>query len=191
MSINEDLVVVQETLANMRMLKKKYPDFTCEQLCDVLTINEKYGIPIEDIYVCYGYKMKVKYGSFDFVICHGYNLTNSKTHYKQNKNDWYIRFSSGGIGRFNFIQDWGGGSLFSDEVNDLYDKFIEKIKGYNPVDYDSLNAEYLFTVEDGYRLYKDFEKIFEETRSLINNELKNIKIKQLKSELENLERTNE
>ena len=69
----------------------------------------------------------------------------------------------------------------------MYQEFLEKLISYSPLDYDRLNGEYLFTVENGYRLYKDFKEIYETTKTAINNELKNFKIKQLKAELEKLE----
>jgi hypothetical protein len=189
MSISEDSILVRETLNNIQTLKKKYPKFTLEQLPDALEINEKYGIPIDEIRYYGEYELVWKYSSFRFLVCHKYDLTNKETFYKFDTSKWYIRLTFGRCGRFNFVTDSRclSDSLYYEKTNELYQAFLEKLISYSPLDYDRLNGEYLFTVENGYRLYKDFKEIYETTKTAINNELKNFKIKQLKAELEKLE----
>lgn len=188
MSISEDSILVRETLNNIQTLKKKYPKFTIERLLEVLEISEKYGIPLDEIRDYCGFELVDKYRDFRFLFCHEYTLSNRETFYEFCKSKWYIRLTFGGSGRFNFVMDTGylSGSLY-DKVNESYQAFIERLMSYSPLDYDRINGEYLFTVENGYRLYKDFKEIYETTKTAINNELKDFKIKQLKAELEKLE----
>ena len=184
MSISEDLILVRETLNNIQTLKKKYPKFTIERLVDALEISEKYGIPLDEIRDYCGFELVDKYRDFKFYFCHGDKLLNKETFYKFDTSKWYIRLTFGGCGRFNFVTD---PRCLYEKTNELYQAFLEKLISYSPLDYDRLNGEYLFTVENGYRLYKDFKEIYETTKTAINNELKNFKIKQLKAELEKLE----
>lgn len=185
----KDSVLVRETLNNIQTLKKKYPKFSIERLVDALEISEKHGIPLDEIRDHCGFELVDKYRDFKFLFCHGYTLSNRETFYEFCKSKWYLRLTFGGSGRFNFVMDTRclSGSLYYDKVNELYQTFIEKLMSYSPLDYDRFNGEYLFTVENGYRLYKDFKEIYETTKTAINNELKNFKIKQLKAELEKLE----
>lgn len=189
MSISEDSILVRETLNNIQTLKKKYPKFTIERLVDVLEISEKYGIPLDEIRDYYGFELVNKYRDFRFYFCHGDKLLNRETFYEFCASKWYIRLTFGGCGRFNFVTDTRclSDSLYYEKTNELYQAFLEKLMSYCPLDYDRINGEYLFTVENGYRLYKDFKEIYETTKTAINNELKNFKIKQLKAELEKLE----
>ena len=189
MSISEDLILVRETLNNIQTLKKKYPKFTIERLVDALEISEKYGIPLDEIRDYCGFELVDKYRDFKFYFCHGDKLLNRETFYKFDTSKWYIRLTFGGCGIFNFVADARclSDSLYYEKTNELYQEVLEKLISYSPLDYDRLNGEYLFTVEDGYRLYKDFKEIYETTKTAINNELKNFKIKQLKAELEKLE----
>lgn len=189
MNTSEDLALVRETLNNIQTLKKKYPKFTIERLLDALDISEKYGIPLDEIRDYCGFELVDKYRDFKFLFCHGYTLSNRETFYKFDASKWYLRLTFGGSGRFNFIMDTRclSDRLYCDKANELYQAFLEKLLSYSPLDYDRFNGEYLFTVENGYRLYKDFKEIYETTKTSINNELKNFKIKQLKAELEKLE----
>lgn len=192
MSTKDDIALAVETINNTRALKKKYPGFALDQLPDVLEISEKYGIPVDEMYLHYGYTLKKRYANFEFSVCHGCNLTNKETGYKQDKNEWYIHLSFGGCGRLNFANCnryyQNSNILYSDEPNKVWHDFLSKLLEYNPLDYDGANNEYLYAIEDGYRLYNDFRGIYMATADAMNATLKEYRIKEMESAIEMLKK---
>ena len=60
---------------------------------------------------------------------------------------------------------------------------MEWIRSYNPIDWDNLNNEYVFSVRNGYRLYQDFKAKYDETREQMDNAVAKYKIEKLQAEI--------
>ena len=63
---------------------------------------------------------------------------------------------------------------------------MEWIRSYNPIDWDNLNNEYVFSVRNGYRLYRDFKAKYDETREQMDNAVAKYKIEKLQAEIRRL-----
>ena len=63
---------------------------------------------------------------------------------------------------------------------------MEWIRSYNPIDWDNLNNEYVFSVRSGYRLYQDFKAKYDETREQMDNAVAKYKIEKLQAEIRRL-----
>lgn len=119
----------------------------------------------------------------------GFNLTNKATKYKFTSGEWYIKFDCGGCGRLNLTRNEK--LAYTDECTKVWKVFCDKIQSYNPVDWDELNKEWVFTAEDGMRLYSHIKEIIADAREAMKNAEKKYKIEQLKAELNSLEQEDE
>lgn len=117
-----------------------------------------------------------------------YRLANSHTGYHQNKEEVLVIWSEP-CGRLAFVNDryyWA--------INNEWDEFMNILKSYEPLDYDTTNNAYIYDIEHGKKLiadYKDIVSNFEEKlHSKINEILiqdKREQLKQLQEELEALD----
>ena len=181
----KDLTLVREILENTKYLKKKYPRFTLEEIPDVISIVSESEIKVDELrYYQYAYELTPVRGGFSIYISHGYNLGCPTTKYKFDETKWYARFSCNGCGRLNIIND--SKIAYQGEPDAVWKEFINKIKSYSPLDYDDMNSEYIFTLQDGYRLFKDFPNLLEEVRTKMQSAVKAYKIQQLQSEIDRL-----
>lgn len=185
MNYEKDLTLVHKILENTKYLKKKYPQFTLEEIPDVISIVSESEIKVDELrYYQYAYELIPVRGGFSIYISNGYKLGCPTTKYKFDKTRWYARFSCNGCGRLNFIND--STIAYHGEPDAVWNEFIDKIKSYSPLDYDDMNNEYIFTLQDGYRLFKDFNILFKETQAKMQSAVKFYKIKQLQSEIDKL-----
>ena len=131
------------------------------------------------------YYPKIEYGYFviNQQIKAGkyYCLTNTTTHYEQNKKDTIIIWHEP-CGRLAFVNDkyWGS-------VDEEWKEFMDVLKSYSPIDYDSLNNTYIFDLENGKRLIANYERIKNDFIEKANKKIKETKIIQKKKELERLQ----
>lgn len=117
-----------------------------------------------------------------------YKLTNSTTKYKQNgKNTIIIWHESSGTLFFVEPEYW---SDIEDELQELKNV----LKSYNPLDYDELNEDYIYDIENGKRLIADYDKIVSDFWNKVDKKIKDVKLERkreqlelLKSELESYE----
>ena len=146
--------------------------------------KEKYGIDITDhygassgyiklnkimsiTYISDGYKDKEK-GSGKFI-------SNSK---KQPIDEWLlsIRFPTGAY-------------IFGeDNPIDLFKKFYEELKSYNPDYTDDLNRELYWKIDNASTIYHKFQDIFNKYLNIYKKEAKKRKINMLKEKLRKLEK---
>lgn len=113
----------------------------------------------------------------DFRIRKNYYMTNSATGYKPNKDEYYIEWDNGNVGRLQFVrQDY----WFA--VEDEWADFLSVLKSYDPVDYDPLNCHMVFEVENGKRLIKDYPEICKETRQRMNKKINSIRLKEMEKQ---------
>lgn len=68
------------------------------------------------------------------------------------------------------------------------------LKSYNPLDYDELNEDYIYDIENGKRLIADYDKIVSDFWNKVDKKIKDVKLERkreqlelLKSELESYE----
>lgn len=187
-----DLDVFRSCKANEDYLKKKYKLDNLEILDDVIEACVACGVepgiiqrPYEGYYFI---KLKRKKGDYDFIIQHNkpYKLSRSATHYTQNKDKWYIRFTCNGVGRLGMYRDET--TAYTEAANKVWDEFIQSIKDYKPLDYDDWNEEFLFDVENGMKLYNDFETIYNRAYEGLRKVALEQKKKDLQRALDELER---
>ena len=111
-----------------------------------------------------------------------YRLTNTTTHYEHNKKDTVIIWHEP-CGRLAFVDD-----KYWYSVDEEWKEFMDVLKSYSPLDYDSLsNTYYIFDLENGKRLIADYERIKNDFIEKANKKIKETDIKQKKKELERLQ----
>lgn len=182
----EDLELAIETLKNTKYFKSKYPQWRIEELADILGISEMYGIPIKEFYShSYGYFLNGGHG-FGFKILKKPIISNSETRYEPSDSVWHMLVNTGGCGRLNFCGNYDPHLLYGGKANDVWDRFNDTILSYHPCDYDRVNNEYIFSVQNGYELYKDFDEIYTETKSAFEECVKEYRVRELEEKLAKL-----
>ena len=182
----EDLELARETLENIAYFKRKYPRWRVEELANVLEISEMYHIPLEAFYShCYGYVLNGGHG-FGFKILKKPLISNSVTHYKPSDEVWYMLVNTGGCGRLNFRGNYNGNLMYGGKANDIWERFETTILSYHPYDYDPMNDEYIFSVESGYLLYKDFDEIYTKTKAAYEEYAKEFLVREYEEKLAKL-----
>ena len=162
-----------------------------EFIINKLSFCEKFDIPLRSVVSSYGNSLKLYgWGSTDFNIIHNPYLTNKQTHYKFDENKNYIQLDNGNIGRLMF------GTIDSTDypsTDIIWKEFKDTLLSYNPLDWDDMNFNYVYSEEDGVRLYKDFAEIYRIYRNKFDEVLKASKIQRLEKQLSKLkgEQSNE
>ena len=109
-----------------------------------------------------------------------YCLTNTKTDYKFNGKDTIIIWTESS-GRLAFVD-----TKYWWDVNDEWEEFMEVLKSYKPLDYDDINDEYIYDLENGKRLIDDYEKILKGFLEKVNKKIDKVKREEKKKQLEML-----
>ena len=182
----KDLEIAKKVMADGEMLYKKYKYYrNVSDIVEVLSIAVECDIPIKSLYKDgYSVRLNPSYAYFDFYFCHEYRLTNKSTGAKFDKSQWYIHFTCGGCGILNLCND--SQIAYKEEPQQIWKNFLEWIRSYNPIDWDNLNNEYVFSVRNGYRLYQDFKAKYDETREQMDNAVAKYKIEKLQAEIRRL-----
>jgi hypothetical protein len=172
------------------MSNKKYTVDEALKICrdyQELYNNRPYGYgyyPSELIETCERLKaFGVEWGDTltcnDFKITKGdYYITNSATKYKPDPDAYYVHWDNGNIGQLQFVNR----HIFTDGFNE----FLEKLRSYNPVDWDPYNCHIVYDVENGKKVMADYPQIFDETRKKANEVMRQERIKELEYEMEKL-----
>lgn len=159
-----------------------------EFIINKLSFCEKFDIPLRSVVSSYGNSLKLYgWGSTDFNIIHNPYLTNKQTHYKFDENKNYIQLDNGNIGRLMF------GTIDSTDypsTDIIWKEFKDTLLSYNPLDWDDMNFNYVYSEEDGVRLYKDFAEIYRIYRNKFDEVLKASKIQRLEKQLSKLKGEN-
>ena len=154
----QDLEIINQINAQSDAIRHKYNNFSLETLKDIMPILIQSDISIYELDVdLYGLVLKLNCAYFKFHILKKPTLANPSNHTVINDNEWYIVFDCGGCARLNFESD--SNFIYKPQCEEIWQDFLERIKGYNPLDWDTLNHEYIFTLNDGYKFYKAFESI--------------------------------
>lgn len=156
----------------------------------LLKLCNKYSLKINDVenYNAYNFCLKLKSKNVDFVICHYPYISNSANKIKFEESD-YIELSNGNIGRLMFphTRDIDMNYSISDPI---WNEFKDELLSYNCIDYDKINFNYVYSMEDGMRLYQDFDSIYKKYAEKFNALYKVVKINKMKEELKKLEEGN-
>lgn len=117
----------------------------------------------------------------DFVIRKGYHLTNNGTGHQPDKDTWYIIWDNGGIGLLQFLDD-NSNPLAREE----YKKFKQRMMDYGCVNYDNLNNQIVFEIENGKILLLDYPGICKDTRENLQRIMKADELLKAKERYEKL-----
>ena len=143
--------------------------------------SEEIGLEITD-----SYYPRIEYNQLkindQIIACKKYYLTNSATKYEQNGEDTIIVWREP-CGRLSFVLD----KYYSD-IDEEWEWFIEKIKSYNPLDYDEYNDSYIYNVENGKKLINDYKNITNELHEKIKLKSDKIKLENKRLEFEKLKK---
>ena len=110
-------------------------------------------------------------------------LNTENMHYKFDENKNYIQLDNGNIGRLMF---GAVDSIDYPSTDIIWKEFKDMLLSYNPLDWDDMNFNYVYSEEDGVRLYKDFAEIYRIYRNKFDEVLKASKIRRLEKQLSKL-----
>lgn len=139
-----------------------------------------------DIELRNSYYPKIEYGCFvvnpQIKAGKKYSLVNSTTGYKHNEEDTIVIWSES-CGRLAFVND-----KYWHSIENEWNDFMNVLKSYNPLDYDEINHDYIYDLENGKRLIGDYDEIIQELEGKINKKIKEIEIENKKKEIEKLQK---
>ena len=160
----------------------------CKDYNDLLK-NRPYGYGIyPDEILCTCEKLKVLGRDWgepllcsDFEMYKGENivLTNSATGYTFNPDEWYICWCNGNVGQLQFVHE----HIFYDG----FEKFLNKLHSYDPVDWDPYNCRIIYDIDNGKRVVNAYQKICDETAAEARKVTREYRARKLKEELDALE----
>lgn len=185
--LGKHLALAKRIVKDTNLLAKEYEGQTPQQVIDLLSAAIECDIPPEEMSVGAWdmVKLKRRYCRFEFDVVHNYRLTNKTTHQKLNDKEWYIHFGCGGCGRLNLCAS--STYVYKAEAEDVWVNFLKRIQEYNPIDWDGVNNEYIFSIENGYRLYKDFGNIHKQAVNDMHRAIAKYKKADLEAELKRLD----
>ena len=187
------LELLQQAFDNIKQVNKSddninIPTNNLEYAIKRLSISEDYNIPFNELYSNYsGDGAMLCSNGLDFIVSSNIYIANSVNHFEFDKEKEYIQLINGNIGRLMFS---GMKTDYYGETNDIWEEFKNELISYNTVDYDDMNFNYIYTMEDGIRLYKDFDKVFTKYQKKFDETIKDIKIKSLEQQIERLKSDN-
>ena len=118
----------------------------------------------------------------DFNIVKGnYYLVNSKTKYVPDRDSYYIIWSNGNIGKYQFVT-----SNYYDDVEDEWREFKDTLLSYSPLDWDENHNKIVYNVENGKKVMADYDNICKKTREKIELKIKQKKLELMRTEFERL-----
>lgn len=133
-----------------------------------------------------GYYPRIEYGYFvvnsQIKVGKKYNLVNSATKYEQNGQDNIIIWNEP-CGRLAFIN-----RDYWYDIESEWRGFMDVLKSYNPLDYDEINNNYIYDVENGKRLIDDYKKIEDNFMEKVNKRIKMVELEKKKKQLELLQK---
>ena len=135
-----------------------------------------------------GYYPKAEYGgsiSFNSQIrlANRWHLTNRTTKYDFDNYQGKAIVWNESTGRLAFVD-----IDFYEDIEDEWKEFKNVLKSYNPLDYDEINDNYIYDLENGKRLIVDYEKIVQDFMTKANEKIKKVKLDRKRKKLERLQR---
>ena len=181
---------MEEMISRIKAIKEYLKYFPDDRTANNNLILCEYSSLLDiDLDTNHSYYPRVEYGYLrvnqQIKLGRKYRLVNSHTGYHQNKEEVLVIWSEP-CGRLAFVNEryyWA--------INNEWDEFMNILKSYEPLDYDTINNEYIYDIEHGKKLiadYKDIVSNFEEKlHSKVNEILIQDKREQLKKLQEELE----
>lgn len=132
------------------------------------------------------YYPRIEYGYFvinsQIKVGKKYHLTNSTTNCVQNGENTIVIWSES-CGRLAFVSDkyWW-------DIEDEWEEFMSVLMSYSPLDYDKINNNYIYDLENGKRLIADYDKIVKNFQNKINKKIKEVDLANKRKELERLQK---
>lgn len=133
-----------------------------------------------------GYYPRVEYG---FLVINRqikagkkYRLTNSTTKHEQNGIDTIVIWSEC-CGRLAFVD-----GQYYYYIDNEWEEFINVLKSYNPIDYDEINNDYIYGLENGKRLINDYDEILKNFKERISRKIKEFDTAKKREQLEKLKK---
>lgn len=185
--LEKHFALAKRIVKDTNILTKEYNGQTPQQVVELLSAAIERDIPPEEMSVdgWHMIKLKRRYCSFCFDVVHNYRLTNKTTHQTLNYSKWYIHFGYGGCGRLNLCAS--STYAYKAEAEDVWVNFLKRIQEYNPIDWDGVNNDYIFSVENGYKLYKDFGDIYKQAVNDMRRAIAAYKKAELEAEIKRLD----
>lgn len=174
---------MKEKIEAIKEYLKYFPnDYTANNNLLLCEYADELGIELKEKY----YYPKIEYGFFviNSQIKAGkkYNLTNSTTKYEQNGKDTIIIWNES-CGRLAFVNE-----RYWYAVEDEWNDFMNVLKSYSPLDYDDINNNYIYDLENGKKLIADYDKIVGSFQDKANKKVKEVQLADKKKELELLQK---
>lgn len=183
--LKQDLELAQSVLANTQSLSEKYRVKEIPDLIRILTVAVECSIPVEELFVSglYAY-LSCKDGFFTFKVTQNPSLQNKTTFSSDKPAKWYIIVSCGGMGIANICVDLK--VAHKTEVQQIWEDFLKWIKSYNPIDWDGRNGRYIFSIEDGYKLHRDFDEKYHDICLQVERIVTQNRIAELQAKIDEL-----
>lgn len=109
-----------------------------------------------------------------------YQLANSHTGYHQNKKEILVIWNEP-RGRLAFVSE-----CYYYVIGNEWNEFINILKSYEPLDYDSTNNVYIYDIEHGKKLIEDYDKILSDFKTKINKKIAEAQLEEKRKQFEKL-----
>jgi len=181
--VQQDLQTARQIIAASDKLYHKYRRSNIQHLARILTVATECNVPWIDLELSGG---KVKMNKcplgYRFYFDHEFDLVNTATNAQPEMAKWYIHFS-GNAGPLNFT---GSQYAYKPELNKVWKDFLKWIQSYDPIDWDDMNYEYVFSLENGLRLYHDFQTGYDKFYQEMNKAVCRYKMAELQAQIDAL-----
>lgn len=111
-----------------------------------------------------------------------YRLTNSTTNYEQKRIDTIVIWSES-RGRYAFVDE-----QYYRDIESEWEEFKSILKSYNPIDFDEINNDYIYDLENGKKLIKEYDEILKVFDEKINHKINEVKTAKKREQLEKLKK---
>lgn len=114
------------------------------------------------------------------------NLSIKHTSYVFDPDTYYVVWDNGNIGRLMFVNEdyWW-------KVEEEWATFEQRLLSFSPLDYDAINNEYVYDIENGKKLIDAYRHIYAETSAAMMIKVKEAKRKKLLQQLKKLDQDQE
>lgn len=176
----EKIMVIEEKL---RLKTRVINHSTLKKTVDMLSLCAAYPLPCSELGIL-GVDYIMTSQGFRFIITKSpaQYLSNRKTKYTF-ENKYYMVLSTGGVGRLLFTgvnhDNYGA-------TDAVWGRFVRFLEGHKALEYDTINGEWVYEMEDGIELYSEFPHIIKEYQSEFDAVLREYKISLLQKQLNQL-----
>ena len=172
---------MQEKIEAIKNYLKYFPnDYKATENLTLCEYSDELGVALDSK----SYYPKIDYGYFrvnrQIKAGKKYHLVNSETNYRQNGFDTIVIWEET-CGRLAFVDD-----QFWYAIDDEWNEFMKTLLSYNPLDWDELNHTFIFDVENGKKLIKNYTPIVNEFMDKCQEKIREYQIQQKRKELEKL-----